>query len=203
MRDLFRLIRNLIGIARVLRTEDGGPLQIVRIEARQGELRDAVRLGEYGFASRPLSGAQAAYVASEGSRGQLIVIGTEDRRHRPQDIDEGEAGLYSILGNRIRVRPDGSIEIIGTGPVSVTAPSVSVESDTTVDVTAQNVSVAAAVAANVTAPAIALDGSMTIEGSLEVIGGVTIAGATQINGVDFSSHVHVEQGDGQPTSPPQ
>lgn len=114
LNEVYRRLRLLMTFARILRVDDSGELQTIQLEGFLGEVRDGVpRIGEFGFASNPPADSQAVVLALGARRGQLVVIGTEDRRERPADLPEGASEVYAAGGTRIRVNPDGSILIEG------------------------------------------------------------------------------------------
>lgn len=116
LRDLWRSIRALASFARVLRSDDSGPLQTFQIEGFIGEIRDDVpRIGEWGLASRPPADAQAVVLSLGGDRGRMVAIGVEDRETRRKNLAEGETFLYGAANADTRIGIDQSGDVIATG----------------------------------------------------------------------------------------
>lgn len=123
LRDLWRSLRALASFARVLRSDDSGPLQTFQIEGFIGEIRDDVpRIGEWGLASRPPADAQAVVLSLGGDRGRMVAIGVEDRETRRKNLAEGETFLYGAAN------ADTRIGIDQTGAALVSGVSSRVES---------------------------------------------------------------------------
>lgn len=196
--DLFRRLRLLMTFARQLRVDDSGDLQIMQIEGLLGELRDDVpRIGEWGIASTPPADSQLVVIALGADRGQLVVIGVEDRKTRRKNIPAGAVELYSAHATaRIRIDAAGVISIDGTqlngttGPVVLNVTgAVTVNASGAASVTAASASVTASGAATVTA-----GGAATITG-----GTVAISANTVIDGKNFLAHTHTPTALGVPT----
>lgn len=93
-------------------TDEAKGLQRLQITLSAQEVLDGIeRMQEYGFASRPLTGAETLAVFLGGDRSHGLVIATDDRRYRPKDLIEGETGLYNSAGNRFRMKPNGNAEL--------------------------------------------------------------------------------------------
>ena len=164
IRDLWRSVRALASFARVLRSDDSGPLQTFQIEGFIGEIRDDVpRIGEWGLASRPPANAQAVVISLGGDRGRMVAIGVEDRQTRRKNLAEGETYLYGAANDESRV----GINSTGGGVVSGVA--------TLVESTGGNVSILAASGQSVILEAAVLN---------------IDAPSVQINGVEFVGHQH-------------
>lgn len=201
--EILRRLRVLLTFARVLRVDDSGPLQLIRIEGFIGELReDCPRIGEWGLASNPPDDSQAVVAALGGNRGQLVVLGVEDRGTRAKNLAKGESGLYSIGGNRVRLLPDGSISIVGP------AGSIDIAPDGALDLAGPVGSLAIDAAGVLTIGALTITanaaGAVTISGSgaVSITGGtVTLGASTTIDGKPFLSHTHLSAAPGVPTGP--
>ena len=81
-------------ILAAVKEEDGRrSLQVI---AQAGEEIDAVeQYQEFGFASRPPAGSEGVFLALGGTRDHCIVIATEHPGHRPANLEDGEAMVYS------------------------------------------------------------------------------------------------------------
>lgn len=204
--DLYRRLRVLMSFARTLRVDDSGALQLVTVEGFRGELRDECpRIGEWGLASNPPSSSQAVVLALGADRGQLVVIGVEDRDTRRKNLPAGAVEIYSEHATaRIRIDAAGVISIDGTqlngttgpvalnvtGNVAITASgAVTVNATGAATITAASAAVTAAGAATVTA-----GGAATISG-----GSVSIGANSVIDGKNFLAHTHNVVAVGSPT----
>jgi phage gp45-like len=111
-------IANLVARGVVQTIDDSKKLQLLQLGLLEGEDADECENFQgYGFKSVPLDGAEAVSVFPDGDRGVPLVVGTEDRRHRPTGWEPGEAGIYNDQNLIVRLKDDGTIEagVIG-GP---------------------------------------------------------------------------------------
>jgi len=114
----------MISRAVVRAVRDSGALQRLQVEVLEGELLDGVEhFLPYGLNAVPDDGAEAVVFFVGGSRNHGIALVT-DRRYRPKDWNPAEAGLYSKFANFIRLKDDGSIEIVSPVKITLTAPEV-------------------------------------------------------------------------------
>jgi len=191
IRDLWRALRALASIARVLSTDGSGPLQVMRVEGFLGEIREGVpRYGEWGLASNPPDDAEAVVLALGGDRGRMVVIGVEDRETR-LDVAKGAAYLHGQVADRyVGVTESGAVQANGE----------------TVAVTSQSGTVVVQSAGG-QLQLLNLDGNGAI---LVGVGDVTVQSTTNvnitaptvtINGVNFSAHTHDDPVSGV-TGPP-
>lgn len=206
--ELFRRLRLLMTFARVLRTDDSGALQLMRVEGFIGELREDVsRIGEWGLASNPPIDSQAVVVALGGNRGQLVVIGVEDRKTRRKNLPAGAVELYSAHGTaRIRIDAAGVISIDGTqvngttGPIALNVTgNVAITASGTVNLTATG-----AATVNGSAVTVNAAGAATINavGAATIAAGSVAIGANAvIDGKNFLAHTHLSAAPGVPTGP--
>lgn len=97
---------------------------------------------------------------------------------------------YTVDGedadNMVISSVDASMRIaIGSGKVKVTAPAVVIDTpNTTITGDLQ------------------VDGDTTLNAKLDTKGAAVMTAGLTVNGIPFSSHRHMEQGDGQPTGTP-
>ena len=195
--------------------KEGGNLQYVQARLSASETRDGVeRFEEYGLASVPLDGCEAVLVFVGGNRGHGLCIGTNDRRHRPTDLQPGETCLYTHEGDRITLKQGRVIEISGgakvvvnttdaeinaSGSAKVTSPDVSVDCDTA--------TVAASASATIDAPETEVTGNLTVGGDAAVTGktkaatvedsGGTLAAVRQAH----NTHTHTDSQGGMTSTP--
>jgi len=120
----------------VVRLAKEGKCQYLQLDLLAGETRDGVeRFEEYGYASAPLPGCEAAVLFVGGNRGHGIAVATADRRYRPTDLQPGETCLYTDEGDRITLRRGRIIDVVAGTKVKITAPEVEVIAATKVTVT--------------------------------------------------------------------
>lgn len=186
--------------ARVLRVDDSGALQLMQVQGFLGELRDdCPRIGEWGLASNPPLSSQVVVLALGADRGQLVVIGVEDRTTRRKNLPVGAVELHSAHGTaRIRIDSAGVISIDGTqvngttGPIALNVTgNVAITASGAATITAASAVVTAAGAATITA-----GGAATITG-----GSVSIGANAVIDGKNFLAHTHNSTTPGNPTGP--
>jgi phage baseplate assembly protein V len=111
-------IVNAIARAVVQRVNDAAKLQSVQIGVEVGEdIDDAERFQEYGFSSIPLEGAEAVVVFPNGDRAHALIVGVDDRRHRPTGGEPGEVVMYSDEGDEVALRRGNKIVASTSGEV--------------------------------------------------------------------------------------
>ena len=198
--EVFRRLRVLMTFARTLRVDDSGPLQLISVQGLIGELRDdCPRIGEWGLASNPPLSAQAVVVALGADRGQLVVLGVEDRNTRRKNLPVGAVEVYSSHATaRIRIDSAGVMSIDATALNGTTGPVA-------LNVTG-NVAITATGTVNVTAT-----GAATVNGSAVTVnaagaatiaaGSVAIGANAVIDGKNFLAHTHLSAAPGVPTGP--
>jgi len=108
-----------VGRAVITLVNDSLKLQTNQVSLLAGELRDLERFQEYGFTSVPLPGAEAIAVFVGGNRENGAVIATCDRNTRLKDLNPGEVALYDYLGNFIKLKAGGEINVKSTTKVVV------------------------------------------------------------------------------------
>ena len=103
----------MVGRAVLTVVDDSTGLQTVQVEGLRGEVIDgAERMQLYGITSYPLKGADAVLLAVGGVRQHSVVL-IDDRRHRPTGLSEGEVCIYSSHGQRIILKANGEIDVMG------------------------------------------------------------------------------------------
>lgn len=97
--------------------DEAGALQLLQIQLGKDEIQDDTpRFAEYGFTSRPKSGARAIAVFMGGDRSNGAVIATDDPRYRIV-LQNGEVSLYDDLGQVVHLTRTG---IVLNSPQNVT-----------------------------------------------------------------------------------
>jgi phage baseplate assembly protein V len=172
------------------------PLQTFTLEGFVSEVRANVpRIGEWGLASSPPLGSQAVVAAIGGDRGNLVVLGVEDRDTRPTLLP-GEVQIYTALGPVLRAVTAGTFQtvlisgdVLEVGTVAETstakleANSVQIQSGT------GTLSLLSLAGGNI--GILSIGGNVTIQGTnVAINGNVTVTGTTIINGTNFDTHTH-------------
>ncbi len=119
------------------RIQSVGPdLRAVLQTLHEGERAPNVKaIHSPGIAGRLTEGAEVLALAVGGSSNNLVYIGVNDHRNRP-DHEDGETVVYHLGGNGdyvklrngniIEVKTAGTLEVICGAEAKVTAPSVSI-----------------------------------------------------------------------------
>lgn len=125
MRPLAVRVANSIARAVVELVDDSKKLQLLQLHVLEGEIvDDGEHFQGYGFKSVPLPGAEAVVLFPNGDRAHPLVVGVDDRRHRPTGWAAGESGLYNNHGAIVRLKADGTIEAHAGGtPVALALKS--------------------------------------------------------------------------------
>lgn len=162
---------------------DAQPIQGAQAELLAGELRDMVRVQDYGLSSHPLIGAEVISLSLNGDRGQSVIIKADDSRHRVQGLSAGEVCLYSHTGDSITLKNGQIIAVHSGGQVQVDAPEISLTGNTTIK-------------GNIT-----LDGAVTITGAVTAQSTITATGDVVGMGKSLATHTHISAKPGDPTGP--
>lgn len=122
-------VRLMVGRAVLQLVTDTAKLQVVQVQVRAGEVREAERFQNYGMTSYPFAGAEGIAVAVGGSTDHLVVIAIDDRRFRLQ-LEEGEVAVYDDQGQKVHLTRNG-IVVDGAGKqITLTnAPKARIEMD--------------------------------------------------------------------------
>jgi phage gp45-like len=110
-------------IRAIIETFSGALLKIARFSAwghSDEYIHNRETLQHYGFASRPLKGAEGI-VIREGNH--LVMIADDDRRYRIA-LEMGEVALYTDEGDKIHIKRGGNIIIQGSSKVQVFSPHI-------------------------------------------------------------------------------
>ena len=132
---LYARLMSMVAIGRVAASTALGGRGARRMQVRfdASEIRDETPLLQaYGFASRPLPGADVVVLFPGGTRAAGFIVATNDRRYQV-DIEEGEAVIHDDLGQQIHLTRAG-IDIDGAGqPITLrNAPMTTLEGALTV-----------------------------------------------------------------------
>ena len=201
MRDIVRLLtpvwrrlRLIVSRGVVRLSDDGRKLQGVQMDLLAGETAAMERFQQYGFTCRPLDGAEAIALAVGGSRGHLVAIAVDDRRHRMKNLQNGEVALYTDEGDYIymkrgrivKVNVGQDLEVVVGKNANVTAGgSVNVDAATKIAATApeitgqcNNASVAATASVTLDTPQVTITGGLTVQGAIVGQGGMAVSGGS-------------------------
>lgn len=111
---LARRVSLMVGRASLAAVIDGGKRQFIQFMALAGEVKDKVEhVQPYGFASHAEAGAQVIFLSVGGNRDHVIAICVDDPRKRI-GLEPGEVAIFTDNGNKIVMKPDGTIEVTTT-----------------------------------------------------------------------------------------
>ncbi len=83
---------------------------------------------QYGFASRPKSGATGYVLVKNG---QVIVVASDDSRYRIA-LEAGEVALYTDEGDKLHFKRGRKLEITAGTSLTINTPSATINGDLTV-----------------------------------------------------------------------
>ncbi len=172
---LARRVNNMVARAVVWMVDDSTKLQQVQVSLQADEVRIAERFQQYGFSSVPLSESEAVLLFPAGLRDHVLAICVDDRRYRPTDRPAGEVGLYNHLAIYVRLKNDGSIEVLANTKVDITAPEVIVHASTKV---------------RLETPLVEMPGDLTVSGNTTCSGTVQGNTVRTAAGIQLGTHVH-------------
>lgn len=215
MRDIVRLLapvwrrlRLIVSRGVVRLSDDGRKLQVVQMDLLAGETAAMERFQQYGFTCRPLDGAEAIALAVGGSRGHLVAIAVDDRRHRMKNLQNGEVALYTdegdyihmkrgrivkvnvgqdlevVVGNNANVTAGGSVNVDAATKIAATAPQITGQCATAV--------VTATASVTLDTPQVTITGALTVQGAITGQGGMAISGGT---GASVEGDMQINNGD--------
>ncbi|MAZ33376.1 MAG: baseplate assembly protein [Thalassospira sp.] len=111
---IWRRIRLLISRGVIKLINDSAKMQEVQIALLGGEPAWMERFQNYGFTAHPHPGAEAIVGAVSGSRGHLVALAIDDRRHRLKGLRSGEVAMNDDLGQKVWLTREG-IVVDGAG----------------------------------------------------------------------------------------
>lgn len=182
-----------------------------------GTIENRELIQHYGYTSRPLVGAEVIFIRQGG---QFIAIGSDDRRYRIS-LENGEVALYTDEGDKIHLKRNRIIEIIGGEKIVASTKVAEISASVSATITSPTVDVVASAKVTLTTPETEITGNLQVGGTMAVIGDATFAAtlaaagalssATSVadpNGTMqamrgvFNGHDHVEHGTGGGTTDP-
>lgn len=105
--------RGLISRSVVRSSNDNGGSQTATVEVhRHVERTDVEIVQPFGFTSRGPAGSEMIVLAVGGDQGDLAGLPTSAPGNRLGGLEEGEAAMHNLKGDRVHAKKDGSIESI-------------------------------------------------------------------------------------------
>jgi phage baseplate assembly protein V len=167
---------------------DAPKLQTCQLGILDGEVRDGVeRFQDYGFVSRPFSGAEAIVLALGGSSDHSVVVCIADRRYR-MHLAEGEVALYDDQGQYVTLARDKKITVGGCDEATVDAA-------VKITATAPTIEAVASTKVRLDTPLVQMTGNLTVAGYVTAGGNIT--DGTRSLAADraiYNGHTHPETG---------
>lgn len=185
-----RRLQLLVGVGRTTLVDDSGPVQMMQLKLGALELRDRTpRLAEYGFASNPPAGADAALLFVGGDRSNGVVIATGHQTYRMKALASGDAAIYDSRGQSVWLTAQG-IVVNGAGlPLTVNdTPTVTVNAATQI---------------NLQTPRVSCSGNLDVAGNIVAQGDISDHGNKTMAGMRsvFNSHDHNDPQGGSTAGP--
>lgn len=164
-------------------------------ETFRGDYRRGVaQFQQWGITSVPLPGAEAIYLQVGGSETHLVVIGSEDPRSMPTDLEPGELALWTDEGSAVVVRRGRQIEVDGNQLDATIAGNANLKATGTGKVTVEAASGGCEVKASAGPVSLTtLFGGAVIltgDGGITLNGALSINGVLTINGEAYLDHTH-------------
>lgn len=118
-------LRSLVRLVRMKNTDDGGETQTVSIELADGHWRDKVEVMQpYGFASHvPDDGALGLAFQIAGDDANMVVLPVGNPSARMGQLAANEVGLYNADGDKMVLKPGGTLDIQTGAEVIITTDS--------------------------------------------------------------------------------
>ena len=190
LQRLGRRLQMLVGLGRVTLVDDTGTVQMLQLKLGALELRDRTpRLAEYGFASNPPAGSDAALLFVGGDRSNGVVIATGNQTYRLKGLANGDAAIYDSRGQSVWLTASG-IVVNGAGlPLTVNnTPTVTVNAATQIDLQT---------------PKVSCSGDLDVAGSIVAQGDISDHGTKTMAGMRtvFNSHDHTDPQGGSTGGP--
>ena len=140
-----------------------GMIKRITAACRAGEtISDREYFQHYGYSSRPRAGAEIIIIR-EG--GHFIAIASDDRRYRIS-LEDGEVALYTDEGDKIHLKRNRIIEIVGGEKVKVSTKVAEIAATVSSTVTSPQVTVVASTKVTMTTPLLEVSGNITAGGHI-------------------------------------
>ncbi len=112
--------RAMISRGVVLAVDDSGAMQTLTVQTHTGVIRTGVEVyAPYGQVSVPPAGAEVAVLQVGGDAGDCIALPASHASARAGGADPGTCGWADAGGNRVIIKPDGSVEIVSATQVKM------------------------------------------------------------------------------------
>lgn len=199
-------IFNMIARGVIKSIKEGGNLRAQMSLLAEETLDNLEILQDYGFTSKPLSGAEGVVIFPAGDKSHGLVIATGDRRYR-LEIENGEVALFDDLGSKVHLKRGGTVEVSCSTKVLLTTPLVEATANMKVNGNLEVVGTSDLQAAVTAGATIEATGNIS---SSAVVAGATLssttAGMSDVAGkvqdiIDtYNVHTHEENGTGGGTT---
>ncbi len=119
-------IRGMARRATAKNVNDTGQMQTASFEVAPGVWRENIEIAQpYGFAGHvDEDGAEFLLIALGGDQGDLVALPLGNPSQRMGKLPAKQVGLYNSGGDRIMLRPDGTIEVAAGTALSVKVEGV-------------------------------------------------------------------------------
>ena len=120
--------RGMIARAVQRSSNDNGGSQTANVEVHRHIDRTGVEIiTPFGFASRSPAGGEMIVLAVGGDQGDLAGLPTSSPAHRLGGLEEGEAAMHNLKGDRVHVKADGGIDSTSRNRVKSKVKDATVE----------------------------------------------------------------------------
>jgi len=164
-----------------------------------GTIENREFLQHYGYTSRPKAGAEVVFIRQGNS---IIAIASDDRRYRIS-LENGEVALYTDEGDKIHLKRDRIIEILGGEKIIASTKVAEINASVSATITSPTVDVVASTKVTLTAPETEITGNVQVGGAMAVAGALSSAtsvadpnGTMQAMRGVHNGHTHPENGTG-------
>jgi phage gp45-like len=121
-------IRGIVARAAQRSSNDKGGSQTANVEVhRHVDRTDVEILTPFGFASRSPPGGEMVVLAVGGDQGDLVGLPTSAPGNRLGGLEEGEAAMHNLKGDRVHVKADGSVENTSRKRVKLKVKTATIE----------------------------------------------------------------------------
>lgn len=105
---IFRRVLLMVSRGTVKKSDE----EVLQVELLKDEIRDKIKnVQQYGFASVPKKDAEAVVVFIGGNRDHGVVIATDDKRYRIDNMENGEVAIYTDEGDYVYLKRGHEIEV--------------------------------------------------------------------------------------------
>lgn len=102
--------RSMVRRVAVVEVDDSGDFQRLKLTGLAGEeLKNVVRLHDFGFASNPPAGSEGLLMTQGGRADRVWAVGFEHQKYRQKDLPSGGQAIYDMAGNVIKMLVDGGV----------------------------------------------------------------------------------------------